>query len=152
MDERRRNQMDMDLTDDTARDQGELEHPEDRERMERRGQNERRNEERVVENRPAATDPTQEELLPLFEDESARKFRSRWLSIQSKFVDDPRDAVKQADDLVADIIKNVTMSFSDRRVSLEQQWNSGENISTEDMRVTLKRYRSFFERLLSLES
>ena len=152
MDERRRNQMDMDITDDTARDQGELEHPEDRERMERMEKNERRNEERVIDNRPAATDPTQEELVPLFEDESARKFRSRWLTIQSKFVDDPRDAVKQADDLVADIIKNVTMSFSDRRVSLEQQWNSGENVSTEDMRVALKRYRSFFERLLSLES
>ena len=72
--------------------------------------------------------------------------------IQGKFVDDPRDSVKQADDLVADIIKNVTMSFADRRISLEKQWNSGENISTEDMRVALKRYRSFFERLLTLES
>ena len=152
MDERRKNQMDMDITDDTARDHEELEHREDRERMERMERNERRNEEPVVDNRPAATDPIQEELIPLFEDEAASKFRSRWLTIQSKFVDDPRDAVKQADDLVADIIKSVTMSFSDRRVSLEQQWNSGENISTEDMRVALKRYRSFFERLLSLES
>ncbi|HEY3473995.1 MAG TPA: hypothetical protein VGK56_05250, partial [Anaerolineales bacterium] len=128
------------------------EHREDRERMERDERYERRNEERMVNDRPGPTDTTSEELLPLFEDEAARKFRSRWLTIQSKFVDDPRDAVKQADDLVADIIKNVTMSFSDRRVSLEQQWNSGENVSTEDMRVALKRYRSFFERLLSLES
>jgi hypothetical protein len=67
-------------------------------------------------------------------------------------VDDPRDSVEQADDLVADIIKSVTMSFADRRIGLEQQWNSGEDISTEDMRVALKRYRSFFERLLTLES
>ncbi len=72
--------------------------------------------------------------------------------IQGKFVDDPRDSVKQADDLVADIIKSVTMSFADRRMDLEKQWKSGENISTEDMRVALKRYRSFFERLLTLES
>jgi hypothetical protein len=149
MDERRERQMDMDVTDDTAREHDELEH---RERMERTERDERRDGERVVENRPATNDPAQEELLPLFEEDAARKFRSRWLTIQSKFVDDPRDAVKQADDLVADIIKNVTMSFSDRRVGLEKQWNSGENISTEDMRVALKRYRSFFERLLSLES
>ena len=67
-------------------------------------------------------------------------------------MDDPRDSVKQADELVADIIKDVTMNFANRRIELEKQWNSEENISTEDMRVTLKRYRSFFERLLTLES
>jgi hypothetical protein len=85
-------------------------------------------------------------------EEAAKKYRSRWLVIQSKFVDDPRDSAKQADDLVADILKNVTMSFADRRISLEKQWNSGENVSTEDMRQVLKRYRAFFERLLTLES
>ena len=93
-----------------------------------------------------------EGLEPMFEEEAAEKFRSRWLSIQSQFVDDPRNAVKQADELVADIIKNVTMNFSNRRVDLEKQWNSGENVDTEDMRLALKRYRSFFERLLTLES
>jgi hypothetical protein len=112
---------------------------------------EQRAEERAVENN-APRDMTTEELVPLFEGEAAQKFRSRWLAIQSRFVDDPRDSVKQADDLVADIIKSVTMSFADRRISLEKQWNSGENISTEDMRIALKQYRSFFERLLTLES
>lgn len=109
------------------------------------------NENRAVENK-TPTETISEQLEPLFEDESARKFRSRWQVIQGKFVDDPRDSVKQADDLVADIIKNVTMSFADRRIALEKQWNSGEDISTEDMRQALKRYRSFFERLLTLES
>jgi hypothetical protein len=108
-------------------------------------------EDRATEN-TAPADTIEEALEPLFEEEAATKFRSRWLAIQSKFVDDPRDSVKQADDLVADIIKSVTMSISDRRISLEKQWNSGENVSTEDMRVALKRYRSFFERLLTLES
>jgi uncharacterized protein YcbX len=98
------------------------------------------------------TDVTSETLEPLFEEDAARKFRSRWTAIQSKFVDDPRDSVKQADDLVADIIKNVTMNFAERRITLEKQWNNGENISTEDMRQALKRYRSFFGRLLTLES
>ena len=114
-------------------------------------ENERRVEERIPENK-TQTDTLNEELVPLFEEDAARKFRSRWLAIQSKFVDDPGDSVKQADDLVADVIKNVTMNFANRRVSLEKQWNGGDNTSTEDLRIALKQYRSFFDRLLTLES
>ena len=148
MNENRERQMDMEL-EETPRD--DVEH-EESERIERKEQRtEERMEQRVPERR-SPVDTINDELEPLFEEEAARKFRSRWLTIQSKFVDDPRDSVKQADELVADIIKDVTMSFADRRIGLEKQWNSGENISTEDMRVTLKRYRSFFERLLTLES
>ena len=114
-------------------------------------ENERRVEERIPENK-TRTDTLNKELVPLFEEDAARKFRSRWLAIQSKFVDDPGDSVKQADDLVADVIKNVTMNFANRRVSLEKQWNGGDNTSTEDLRIALKQYRSFFDRLLTLES
>jgi hypothetical protein len=114
-------------------------------------ENERRVEERIPEHK-TQTDTRNDELVPLFEEDAARKFRSRWLAIQSKFVDDPGDSVKQADDLVADVIKNVTMNFANRRVSLEKQWNGGDNTSTEDLRVALKQYRSFFDRLLTLES
>jgi hypothetical protein len=148
MNEDRERQMDMEA-EDTAHDDVEHQQTEQSERVEPRA--EHRTDERVSENR-VPTDTMNEQLEPLFEEEAARKFRSRWQVIQGKFVDDPRDSVKQADDLVADIIKNVTMSFADRRISLEKQWNSGENISTEDMRQALKRYRSFFERLLTLES
>ena len=151
MDENRERQIDMEA-ERTPRDEMENEQIEERGRSEpREPRTEQKRDERVSETRaPAAT--LDEGLEPLFEDEAARKFRSRWQVIQGKFVDDPRDSVKQADDLVADIIKSVTMSFADRRIGLEKQWNSGENISTEDMRVALKRYRSFFERLLTLES
>ena len=121
------------------------------EEQEERVENEARAEKRAPENR-APANPDNEDLVPLFEEEAAKKFRARWLAIQSKFVDDPSDSVKQADDLVADVIKNVTMSFANRRVSLEKQWNSGENTSTEDLRLALKQYRSFFDRLLTLES
>ncbi len=107
-------------------------------------------EERIPENK-TQTDPRNDELVPLFEEDAARKFQSRWLAIQSKFVDDPGDSVKQADDLVADVIKNVTMNFANRRVSLEKQWNGGDNTSTEDLRIALKQYRSFFDRLLTLK-
>ena len=108
-------------------------------------------EERVSENK-ARMEPRQDELAPLFEQEATEKFRTRWLAIQSKFVDDPSDSVKQADDLVADVIQNITRNFADRRGSLEKQWNSGGKTSTEDLRIALKQYRSFFDRLLTPKS
>lgn len=113
--------------------------------------NERRMDERASENRTPTT-ATEDELVPLFEEESAEKFRTRWLAIQSKFVDDPSESVKQADTLVADVIEGITSNFADRRGTLEQQWRGGGATSTEDLRIALKQYRSFFNRLLSLES
>jgi len=107
--------------------------------------------EQSYENVPHASS-MEEELEALFPQDEANKFQSRWLDIQNKFVDDPRDSVQQADALVADILKSVTMSFSHRRTSLEQQWNGGKDVSTEDLRLALKRYRSFFNRLLTLQS
>jgi hypothetical protein len=148
MNEDRERQMEMEA-EDTVHDDLEQERTEPSERVEQR--TESRTEEKAPEHR-TPVDTTADQLETLFEDEAARKFRARWQVIQAKFVDDPRDSVKQADDLVSDIIKSVTMSFADRRIGLEKQWNSGENISTEDMRQALKRYRSFFERLLTLES
>src|SRR5687768_7433353 len=104
----------------------------------------------TAENKTSSRD---EDFAPLFENAEAEEFRSHWLEIQSRFVDDPRASVKDADELVANVIKSITRSFADRRMSLENQWKSGDdNISTEDMRVAIKRYRSFFNRLLSLES
>lgn len=92
------------------------------------------------------------ELAPLFAQDATERFRARWLAIQSKFVDDPSDSVKQADQLVSDVIQEITRSFADRRGNLEKQWNGGEQASTEDLRIALKQYRSFFDRLLTLES
>lgn len=107
-------------------------------------------EERTHENKTPARE---EASALLFEDNEAEKFRSQWLKIQGKFVDDPRVSVKEADELVADVIRSITRSFADRRISLENQWNNEENrVSTEDLRVAIKRYRSFFNRLLSLKS
>lgn len=104
-------------------------------------------------NGPAADSTTSDEdLAPLFENNEAEKFRSHWLEIQSRFVDDPTVAVKEADELVADVIKNITRTFSDKRLGLENQWKRGDKVSTEDLRVAMQRYRSFFNRLLTLES
>jgi hypothetical protein len=87
---------------------------------------------------------------PLFHDEEGRGFRSRWEAVQTGFVDEPRAAVEQADALVAEVIKRLAEVFATERTTLEQQWGRGDNVSTEDLRVAMKRYRSFFERLLSV--
>jgi hypothetical protein len=108
-------------------------------------------EETVAENQ-ARKNPQAGKLVPLFDRDATEKFRTRWLSIQSKFVDDPGDSVKQADQLVDDLLQNIMRNFADRRGSLEKQWNGGANASTEDLRIALQQYRSFFDRLLTLES
>ncbi|XIE77445.1 hypothetical protein AB6O49_02485 [Streptomyces sp. SBR177] len=75
-------------------------------------------------------------------------FRTRWHELQSLFVDDPRRAVHEADALVADVMQKLATTFSDHRKSLEAQWRQGEEADTESLRTALRRYRSFFHRLL----
>ena len=87
---------------------------------------------------------------PLFPENEATNFRNRWTEIQAAFVDEPRRAVEQGDALVADVIKRLASSFADERSKLEGQWGRGEDVSTEDLRVNLQRYRSFFDRLLKV--
>jgi hypothetical protein len=76
-------------------------------------------------------------------------FQSRWEEIQVRFVDEPRGAVEDADALVATVMQRLAEGFAQERERLEAQWGRGEDISTEDLRVALQRYRSFFQRLLS---
>jgi hypothetical protein len=86
---------------------------------------------------------------PLLPENEAEGFTTRWREIQIAFVDEPRDSVAKADALVADLMQRLATSFSDERQRLEGQWDRGDDVSTEDLRVTLTRYRSFFDRLLS---
>ena len=90
------------------------------------------------------------QLEPLFDDNVDHEFRSRWREIQTGFVDEPRNAVEQADELVAELMQRLAQSFSEQRNSLEHQWDASDEVSTEELRVALTRYRSFFERLLSV--
>jgi hypothetical protein len=91
-----------------------------------------------------------QEAAPLFSSSEANDLRARWDAIQVGFVDEPRRAVEQADKLVAGTMKRLAEIFADERSKLEGQWDQGENVSTEDLRLGLRRYRSFFSRLLSL--
>ena len=87
---------------------------------------------------------------PLFAAEEGDRLRGEWESVQAAFVDDPRAAVQRADALVSEVVQNLTESFTTAQSRLEQQWSQGEDVSTEDLRQALHRYRSFFERLLRL--
>ena len=86
---------------------------------------------------------------PLFPDNELNDFRARWDKAQIGFVDEPRAAVEQADSLVATVVKRIAEQFAAERAELEHQWDRGDNVSTEDLRQALRRYRSFFDRLLA---
>ncbi len=86
----------------------------------------------------------------LFADEHRSGLHSRWNEVQAAFVDDPKECVQRADNLVAEVVDELTASFADTRSRLEAQWSRGEEASTEDLRVALTRYRDFFQRLLSV--
>src|SRR5665213_1075819 len=90
------------------------------------------------------------ESNPLFSESEMGEFRSQWTKIQTRFVDEPRGTVKDADELVAAVMQRLAEGFANERSGLEKQWDRGDSASTEDLRVALQRYRSFFDRLLKL--
>ncbi len=108
---------------------------------------------RLRENASAAkpAQPAQHDTTPsaLFSDSDIRDLRTRWSNVQTGFVDEPRRAVEEADKLVAAVMQRLAEGFATERSNLEKQWDRGDNISTEDLRVAFRRYRSFFDRLLN---
>jgi len=96
-------------------------------------------------------EPKEDEgFAPLFEEDALTEFRERWSAVQTGFVDSPRRAVEQADELVAAVMKRLAEVFAAARENLEADWTEGEDVSTEELRIALRRYRSFFDRLLSV--
>jgi hypothetical protein len=91
-----------------------------------------------------------EQTSPLFSPEESQRFRSEWDAIQIGFVDEPRKSVEKADGLVANVIHRLAEVYAEERSRLESQWDRGDDVSTEDLRIALRRYRSFFDRLLSV--
>jgi hypothetical protein len=91
-----------------------------------------------------------ENRTAMFEENETNDFRSRWQSVQTDFIDDPRRCVERADELVAETMKRLAQIFTEERTRLEQSWDQGDNVSTEDLRLAFQRYRSFFDRLLSV--
>ena len=86
---------------------------------------------------------------PLFSQTDVGDLRERWTDVQTGFVDEPRHAVEEADELVAAVMPRLAEGIANERANLEKQWGRGDNVSTEDLRVAMQRYRSFFDRLLN---
>jgi hypothetical protein len=99
-----------------------------------------------------AVSPNQEDNRPvaLFNKDDADDLRQRWYDVQARFVDDPRGSVGAADELVATTIRRLTEIFADERNRLETEWGNSDQVGTEELRVAFRRYRSFFDRLLSI--
>lgn len=100
--------------------------------------------------RPNVVERTDNGPTPLFADAESSGYRSRWSGIQTGFVDEPRRAVEQADALVSELMTRLTDTFANERRNLEGQWEKSDKVSTEDLRLAMQRYRSFFERLLNI--
>ena len=98
----------------------------------------------------AASEVKEEVRAALFPETEIGAFRTRWEAIQTGFVDEPKAAVSEADALVGQVVARLTEVFGRERTTLEQQWDRGDQVSTEDLRIALRRYRSFFDRLLSV--
>jgi hypothetical protein len=102
--------------------------------------------------RPSASSRNQADdtsRTTLFPPDESSSLKARWSDIQAAFVDEPREAVKRADALVNDVTRRVSEVFTEEREALEKQWDRGDQVTTEDLRVTLQRYRAFFDHLLS---
>ena len=104
----------------------------------------------AVERKPADRAESGHQRTPLFAPNEAEQLHRNWSDIQAGFVDEPRRAVEQADGLVADVMQRLATAFAKERQTLEQQWDRGGDIDTEELRQALQRYRSFFDRLLAL--
>jgi len=103
----------------------------------------------VVQQKPAEA-TQQEGAAPLFTGEEVDRYRTEWRGLQSDFVDSPRDAVQHADQLVAQVMQSLATTFADHKKSLEGQWSKGEQVETEELRVALRQYRAFFDKLLTV--
>ena len=93
--------------------------------------------------------PIKGEVAAVFSQDDVNQLRPMWVEIQARFIDEPRKSVEDADGLVAATIKRLAESFANERTKLESQWAKGDDVSTEELRLALQRYRSFFDRLLS---
>jgi hypothetical protein len=98
---------------------------------------------------PSTMEHDSEERVSLIDESDAGSYRDRWTSIQTHFIDEPRETVSDADTLVAEVIQSLATRFAQEREGLEHQWQAGSEVSTEDLRQAMQHYRSFFERLLA---
>ena len=85
-------------------------------------------------------------------DQDPDQVQARWRELQTAFVDDPEEAVQQADALVGEVVDALTSSLSSRTGELRERWKDSGGTDTEQLRLALRDYRVVLERLLTLSS
>ncbi|MCP2316299.1 hypothetical protein APR12_001636 [Nocardia amikacinitolerans] len=88
-----------------------------------------------------------DEPISLFTEAEIERLRTEWRTVQGSFIDNPGEAVSHADNLVANTIDHLTAAYSEHRRALTTRWS--EDPDTEDLRNTLRAYRTFFNQLLT---
>jgi hypothetical protein len=109
-----------------------------------------RNDEAVAEQDRTSESNGPEDGTQLFPPDERQDLESRWNDVQSRFVDEPRTSVEEANELVGELMERLVSGFQAERTELEEQWDRGDEVTTEDLRVALQRYRTFFARLLEV--
>lgn len=90
-------------------------------------------------------------LISFLSDGETEEIKSRWRKIQTQFVDEPRTSVDRAESLIEEVMNKLMQKFANERDMLDSSAESGEELTTEDLRVALRRYRAFLQRLLTLK-
>lgn len=85
----------------------------------------------------------------LLDSSDRNNYQRRWDDIQVRFIDEPRQSVREADDLVSDVTGQIATRFSNARKDMEQRWEDGNDPTTEELRRAVQRYRDFFQRLVA---
>jgi hypothetical protein len=90
-----------------------------------------------------------EPVLALFDTGSTERFRDRWQQLQLRFIDDPHAVAGQAASLVDEVVIALRDAVDRQRAALDD-WQSSQDGDTERLRVAVRRYRDFLDRMLGL--
>jgi hypothetical protein len=87
--------------------------------------------------------------IAFWDDDAVRHFRAAWHEVKAEFVDDPVTALTRAHDLLTDAVNELTEALLAERDELDPLRGSATP-DTESMRMAMRGYREFLERILAL--
>jgi hypothetical protein len=103
------------------------------------------------------SDLTFGDLIP-----DAAHYTEQWQQIQFRFVDDPHASVTEAAEIVAQVTAKLEAAIQERQRAIEERqraiqeqqrslrdrWGEGSNADTENLRATLRMYKTFLDQLI----
>jgi hypothetical protein len=104
---------------------------------------------RAPSDRQLAPGTADDPVAALWGADLVERYREQWRELQLRFVDDPHTATEQAAGLVNDAVQSLTDALTSQKQTLDD-WQSADRGDTEILRVALRRYRDFLDRLLGM--